>query len=518
MHKYKKYGIIIKFTACFFGKLGGRVLVMRKNVQNLRPSEHLRMGLIAFLVGIFVPISGFYMEVLVVCVLFVVAAVIFRKYPFVVLAIFCFAIFWGGWRGDFDFRNDELASLVGEEVMVEGTVTTAPDVREDTVRAFVETDKGNFLLVRDQPAVLSYGEQIRVTGKVTRPSSFGDFDYGAYLRRWGAQVIIKNPSGFEVIGSGAGNVFVRSAQGMRLWLEDNVRRGLPDPHATIAVGVLLGVKSELPVWTQEDFKRSGLQHLLVVSGSNVAIVLAVVAMALARFGRRAVLIGSLFALFWFVLLVGFDAPVLRAAVMGGVVGIAAALGRFSDARTLILLSGVIIGLVNPLIVRQDIGFHLSFLATVGIVLGTPVLLAWFSKLSENKWWKIVALMLAVSCAAQVAVLPVLGRSFGVFPVSGIVANLLAEPLVPLAMGGATVTALLGWLPTIVVKMISVPTFVVIEGLLWVAYLFGQVPPVEIPGWVTIFSFVVVLGFGLWGMLSRGFAQRWLERGVVDDMG
>ena len=99
MHKYKKYGIIIKFTACFFGKLGGRVLVMRKNVQNLRPSEHLRMGLIAFLVGIFVPISGFYMEVLVVCVLFVVAAVIFRKYPFVVLAIFCFAIFFEGVPG-----------------------------------------------------------------------------------------------------------------------------------------------------------------------------------------------------------------------------------------------------------------------------------------------------------------------------------------------------------------------------------------------------------------------------------
>lgn len=478
---------------------------------NLRPSEQLRVVLIFFLVGLFLPLGKFYPEAFLLCVVLVIGAVVFRKYWVVPLAVLCFAVGWSGWRGDFDFRDDVLVSRVGQVVDVVGVVDTAPDVREDTVRAFVKSDKGNFLLIRKQPAVLKYGDEVRVRGVVEVPRNFGDFNYREYLRRWGAQTIIRSPDEFEVLAVARGNLFIRGAQEMRSWFEENVRRGLPDPHATIAVGVLLGVKSELPEWTQDDFKKSGLQHLLVVSGSNVAIVLTVVAMGLARFGRRVVLVGSLMALVWFVLLVGFDAPVLRAAVMGGTVGIAAALGRFSDARTLVLFSSFVIGMANPAIVRSDVGFHLSFAATVGIVLGTPIILHWLMRISSHKYWKLVSLVLAVSCAAQLAVLPILGNSFGEFPVVGVFANLLAEPLVPLAMAGATGVALLGWLPVMVTKMVAVPVFVVLESLLWVAKMFGQVEPLEVSGWVSTLSGFAVGVFAFWGLLSRRFAETWLVK-------
>lgn len=479
--------------------------------SNLRPSEQLRGGLLCFLAGLFLPVGNYFPLFVFVGFLLVATTLLFKTQIFIFVGIFCIAASWSAWRSDFDFRNDILIFQTGKEMFVTGKVRTPPDVREDSVRAFVESARGNFLLILPHTETIQYGDTISLYGKITKPRSFADFDYLRYLRRWGAQTIIKNPEQFTILSSGGGNKIVRWAQTVRNFFEKNVRRALPEPHATIAVGVLLGVKSSLPEWTQNDFKNSGLQHLLVVSGSNVAIVVSLTAFLLARFGRWAVFLGSLFSLCFFVLLVGMDAPVLRAAVMGGVVGVASALGRFSDARTLILFSAALIGVLQPTIVRDDVGFHLSFLATIGIILGTPILLDYFARLSSKKWWTVLSLILSVSLAAQIAVLPILGRSFGVFPVSGVIANIFAEPLVPIAMGAGAITAALGWLPIFIIRMISIPTFLAVEGLLFVAYIFGQVPPLVIPLWITNFSALCIGGFMVWGLLSRSFAERWLVR-------
>lgn len=484
---------------------------MMKKVFSLRPSEQLRGVLLCFLVGLFIPVDSFSPIIALVGCLLLVAAGIFKKFLLVCMGTIFIATSWTTWRAEFDFRNDFLFLNTGKQIELSGIVRTPPDVRENSVRAFVHSNKGDFLLILPHTENIQYGDEIFLQGKITFPRNFGDFNYRKYLRRWGAQTIIKNPEVFEIQSSGKGNRVVRMAQKFRSFLEANVRRSLPEPHATIAVGVLLGVKSSLPEWTQNDFKNSGLQHLLVVSGSNVAIVLALVALLLARFGRRAVFLGSLGALGFFVLLVGPDAPVLRAAVMGGVVGVAAALGRFSDARTLVLLSAGVIGLIQPTIVRDDVGFHLSFAATIGIVLGTPILLHYFSKVSQSKLWKVLSLILAVSFAAQIAVLPILGRSFGTFPIAGVLANIFAEPLVPIAMGAGTITAIFGWLPVIIARALAIPAFIAIEILLFVAYIFGQIPPLQIAPWVTTGASIILGGFSAWGLLSRSFAERWFVK-------
>ncbi len=480
-----------------------------KYFTQLRPSEQLRWCLLCFIIGIFLPVGTFFYEILLLSGLLFVASFFFKKFWIILPAVFIFSAGFTGWRGEFDFRNDVLFSQKGQMIQLRGTVRTPPDVRENSVRAFVTSEKGDFLLILPSTESLNYGDEISLYGKITLPRDFGDFNYRRYLRRWGAQIIIKNPKTFEIYASGGGNLFVRMAQEFRTFLEKNVRRSLPEPHATIAVGVILGVKSSLPEWTQNDFKNSGLQHLLVVSGSNVAIVLALVAMLLARCGRRVVFWGSIMALGFFVLLVGPDAPVIRAAVMGGVVGVAAALGRFSDARTLVLLSACIIGIFQPSIVRDDVGFHLSFAATIGIILGTPMLLQICSKISSNKYWKVLSIILSVSLAAQIAVLPILGYSFGTFPVAGVFANIFAEPIVPIAMGAGTVSAIIGWAPLFIIRLCAIPAFIAIEVLLFVAHFFGQIPQIQIASWVTFSVSIVIGSFFVWGLLSRSFAGKWL---------
>jgi len=394
---------------------------------------------------------------------------------------------------------------------------------------------------------LDYGNKISVQGKIVLPTSFtADFDYRKYLRRFGVQTIIKNPAKFFVLEAKQGNWFLEKAKISRNWLEKNLEKSLPNPHAKIAMGVLLGVKNQLPKWTQTDFQNSGLMHLLVVSGTNVAIVIIAIGFLLRKYGRRLSFAGSLLALIFFVLMTGADAPILRAALMGGVAGLAIAWGKMNDARNLVLLSAVIIGLFQPLVVQNDLGFTLSFGATLGIIIGFPVLEKIFSTFAQifagiwatvdrrgifnsssaqskpplllgegggevvfKKTIKTIFQILAISLAAQITILPILIKSFGYFPLGGIPANLFSEPLIPFIMFFSFISSLLGFLPLIPAKIIAIPAYILIDILLKIAHFFAQIPVLEIPNWLnTIFTLIILSGLS-YGLFSRDFEERFL---------
>jgi competence protein ComEC len=172
------------------------------------------------------------------------------------------------------------------------------------------------------------------------------------------------------------------------------------------------------------------------------------------------------ALLFFVAMTGAEAPVLRAAIMGGIVAWAAYMGRFSDARNLVFLSMVLIGIAQPRIVQTDIGFFLSSIATLGIVLGTPVMervLGWVPNRFELRT------MLAVTLSAQIAVFPILGLYFGNFPLIGVLSNLFAEPIIPLSMVFSFGSSILGILPETIARILGIPGFILIEFLLQVAW-------------------------------------------------
>lgn len=470
----------------------------------LRPSEQLRIFLIVMLVGLAtIPMGGVLLAVLLMGGVCAVLSIGMRNFWIGVIAVGFLAAGWSGWRSENLIRTDGLRSLVGQDVEMRGEVVTSPDVRERSVRVTVRSDFGKFLLILPSDVEVEYGDQVWVQGGVELPTNPPDFDYRAWLGQRGIRVIVRNPDVFER-APGGGAWLVRMAQRGRSWAEQNIRNVLPEPHATVAVGVLLGVRNALPEWAAEDFQRSGLQHLLVVSGSNVAIVLVLVGWMLAPIGRRAVLLGALLSLVWFVAMTGADPPVLRAAVMGGAVGIAAALGRFSDGRTMVLLAAAVLGAWQPGMLR-DAGYQLSVAATLGIILFAPIFLRFFHKFCTEGLAKILGVLIVISLAAQVAVLPVLGVTFGTFPVAGIGANLFAEPLVPLAMAGGTLVALLGGIPGGIV--LAIPGWLAIEAMLWVAKLFSMLPVLEISHGVALFLCVIWTVVGIWLVLDRRW-ERW----------
>jgi competence protein ComEC len=185
---------------------------------------------------------------------------------------------------------------------------------------------------------------------------------------------------------------------------------------------------------QDEFRRSGLTHLLAVSGTNLTIVLAVVLVLARSLGapRRLLVVLGLVSVAGFVLLARPDPSVVRAAGMG-VVGLAAlGLGSRGGMRA---LSVAVIALLflDPWLSRSA-GFVLSVCATAGILLGAPLL----ARRLERWLPRWAALAVAVPVAAQLACTPAIAAISGEVSLVAVFANVLAGPLVaPATVAGLT---------------------------------------------------------------------------------
>ncbi len=470
-------------------------------------SEKLRAGLIAILTGLF--LAQFFDQAkyfLFFGGVFLMMAVILRNVLLTILAIFFLSVFYGQWRDFVTFANDPLKKFMNESTLISGEVVSFLDERAKNNRVFFRISAidgknvtGKILFIFSKNLKIKYGDKLSFFGKIKKPRNFQDFNYSAYLKRFGVTAIVQNPRDVKVISHDGGYGFLRTAAGAREFFTKNLEKSLPIPHDRIATGILLGVKNALPKAVSEDFKRSGLTHLLVVSGFNVSVVVFLVAMIFKKLGRRFVFLASVLAIVFFVAMTGGDAPVIRAAIMGSLAGWATAAGRLGDAKNIVLCSAVVIGVFAPGVIQRDVGFFLSFSATVGIIL--------FSSFFQKQFWFLpkrfeIRQIVAVLTAAQISVFPILGFYFGEFPLIGFISNLFAEPLVPLAMGFSTIAIISGMTPLVIAKIFAIPAFIVLEILITIAHIFGQVPPIPIPKIVAIWLQIFVILAFLYGFFAK----------------
>ncbi|RNL86162.1 ComEC/Rec2 family competence protein [Halostreptopolyspora alba] len=233
---------------------------------------------------------------------------------------------------------------------------------------------------------------------------------------------------------------------------------LPEPANALLPAMVVGDVSELADATAEDFRDTGMTHLLTVSGANLA-VLTGVALGFGRwFGWPPWLTASAGAvtIAVFILVARAEPSVLRAAVMGGIALLALALGRRRAGFTALAASVVGLLLFDPSLARSY-GFALSVLATAGILVLAPGWRdAWSARLP--RW---LAEAVAVALAAHVGCVPVLVLLSAEVSWIAVPANVLASPVTPVAtMGGFVVmglalvwpaaAAVVVWLPGVAV--------------------------------------------------------------------
>jgi competence protein ComEC len=297
-----------------------------------------------------------------------------------------------------------------------------------------------------------------------------------------------------------GGIAERLANGLRRTLVGGAQV-LPPGQRALFTGFVLGDDRGQRPEVTDDFRASGLSHLLVVSGENVAFVLLLLAPVLRRFGLFGRLVGGLAVLLLFGILTRWEPSVLRAEAMAGLALLAATLGR--PASTLRILSLAVAGLllVDPFLVRS-VGFLLSVGACAGIaVLAVPVA-------ARLPGPRPLATALGVTIAAQVGVLPVLVPTFGGVPVAALPANVLAVPVAgPIMMWGMAAGVAAGWTGGPVARVLHLPTGLMIAWVAAVAHRSAALPL----GQLRLWHVVALVG----AVVAGAASHRWRWRpGVV----
>jgi competence protein ComEC len=294
---------------------------------------------------------------------------------------------------------------------------------------------------------------------------------------------------------------------------------LPNPDSALAGGIVIGGKEGLGTELEDAFTRSGLVQIIVLSGYNVMIVAEWVMafLALLLLPRRLQFFAGGAALLLFVGIAGISATAIRAAIMAVIALYARATGRSYAASRALLFAVLLMLIYNPLYLIFDPGFGLSVAATAGIIWLAPiieiVLQTRGKKIFESYLPSAIPPLggtersqksfspsgfwintIATTLAAQVAVLPLLLYNIGLFSLVALPANLLVNPLVPLAMAAAAVASIVGMTVGPFVPLIAtiagVPALILMRYFIFVAEKSSALPYAAFN--LPLFSFWLVL--------------------------
>jgi competence protein ComEC len=211
--------------------------------------------------------------------------------------------------------------------------------------------------------------------------------------------------------------------------------GMPAREAALARGFVLGEDERVDAATVEDFRRSGLSHLLAVSGQNVALLalLAMPLLALLGMPLRTRLLWVVAAIAVYVPLAGGGPSIVRAGVMGVLTLLATFAGRRASRLYALAIAAIVTLAIDPEI-GADIGWQLSFAAVLGILaIARPLRAAVASRLGSGVLRGALAEGVAVTVAATLATAPLIAFHFGELSTVSLFANLLALPAVAPAM-------------------------------------------------------------------------------------
>lgn len=216
---------------------------------------------------------------------------------------------------------------------------------------------------------------------------------------------------------------------------EGLGRGVPAREAALARGFVLGEDDEIDPRTEEDFRRSGLSHLLAVSGQNVTLLALLAMPLLGAFGipLRERLLWVLALIAVYVPVAGAGPSIQRAAVMGAV-GVLATLGGRRTSRLYALALAALVTLAIDPDIGADVGWQLSFAAVLGILLlASPLRRAIEGKMGKGAWRRALAEGVAVTVAATLATAPLIAFHFERLSTTTLAANVLALPAVAPAM-------------------------------------------------------------------------------------
>ena len=366
--------------------------------------------------------------------------------------------FFIGWYSDREYES-----------LVTGVISNAPDYRDTytnlqlDVKQINQLGKTEPLYVHGEILVrvstgegYRYGDYIRVRGVLETPPENEEFSYKDYLALSGIHAYMRNAEA-TLLPEARGGLPIKAAiYDLRERALANIYELFPDPEASLLAGILLGIESGLPRDLQRAFKDTGTTHIIAISGFNITIIAGLFVTLFGNlFGKRNGSILAMIGIALYTILVGADAAVVRAALMGGLGLLGRQLGRRQDGIASLLFVAVVMAYFNPMVL-WDVGFQLSFAATAGLILYADPLAKWFVRqasrvTTEENAEKIagpIGEYVLFTLAAQFATIPIMAYHFGQISLISFLANPFILPVQPAVMilGGLALIASLIFFP------------------------------------------------------------------------
>ncbi len=360
-------------------------------------------------------------------------------------------------------KLSELKNLSGQSVTIEATATSdsvyGPATQLEFTASHARLVKGpsfhalagSFKVGGFGESMIYRGDRLQISGKLypTRGANQARISY-AQLKRTGLD------------NSWINRFTRRFSAGMQ--------SALPEPNASFGMGLLIGQRSTLSQDIINQLTMIGLLHIVAVSGYNLTILVRASSKLKLR-SKYQKLVLSLALIGFFILMTGFSASIVRAAIVSTLSLWAWYFGRKIRPVLILAFTAALTALFNPFYIWGDPGWYLSFLAFFGVLIISPIII---SKLFRRQP-KIIIGVAMDTLAAEVMTLPLIMAMFGQLSLVGLLTNVLIVPLIPFAMLLSAVAAAAGmWLAPLA-GWLAWPANLLLTYILDIVHLFASIP-------------------------------------------
>ena len=396
--------------------------------------------------------------------------------------------------------KNNLQNYYKKDAVVEGVVVEEPDVREDKIyltigRLTVDGQKiDDKILASVYPyRNFAYGDKLKLSGKITEPKEFPDFNYRMYLSRFGIDAVMYFPY-VDLLQEHQGNPVKSGLLTAKHKFIENLSQVLPEPQNAFLAGLLVGNKRSIPQNLTDAFNTTGTSHIIAISGYNITIIVWAMDLLLRRFGKKTSAVVAILVILSFVVLTGASASVIRAAIMGGLGLLALNIGRIFNVTNALVATAAAMIFINPKILHFDVGFQLSFLALAGLIYLSPILNKALSRLPQA-----LRLPLVATLSAQIFALPILLYNFDQLSLIAPLTNLLVLPLVPLTMLFGFLSGLLGFILPGLSAVFSWPAWILLSYIITAVEWTASIPYASIAlhiNLIGLYAYYVILAAAL----------------------
>lgn len=433
----------------------------------------------------------------------------FKSWLTMIILLFIMVLgWWLGWQRYTIYLPDTSTIPYGQTVTFTGLVTVPPHNDGAKQKLYVSQTifPGDIYIKTFSYPMYQYGDNLNIECRLAQPQAFEDFAYDRYLARYGVLSLCQNAQ-LQLIQSGQGNPVYQQLYVLRDNLVLRVRALWPEPAAGLIAGILLGLQDDLFDDISVAFRTTGTVHILVVSGMHVVIIANVLASITQRWcSRRQVFIITGLGLAAFAIITGLAASVIRAALMGLLPLLASVLGRKRVTHYGLALVASSIVAYNPYILLHDVGFQLSFLATIGIIYFQDWTQRWCRYIPN---WFSLRETLSTTFAAMITTTPLLVQIFGTFSLVAPLANIVVVPVSNLILFGGVGVLLLAIISGPLANYFAFALWQIIQWLLQYVYYLSAWPHASLqniilPHYIFKLSYLSLSLMIIWSVRKKSF--------------